>query len=232
MNSKKKGLRDYYKISTKDAVLDIGCGAKPFPLATHLGDVDVDFCKESLKNAGDPRPFTEASVMALPFDDKSFDFIFCTHVLEHVTDPAKACQEIMRVGKRGYIECPRAWIEILWESEDHKWLVTLDENCLTFKEKTQLDQVNLIGTEIFSLSDDILFKNFWHLPEVKAMRNVRFYWEGTFDFKVVPAHERNNDGMHRWFYSADEPEWGFEAPSKVRTLIRSNIQRKLREKDQ
>jgi len=39
--------------------------------------------------------------MAMPFPDKSFDFVYCAHVLEHVDDPIRACREIMRVGKRG-----------------------------------------------------------------------------------------------------------------------------------
>jgi len=37
----------------------------------------------------------------LPFDDSSYDFIFASHVLEHIPDDQKAIQEIRRVMKPG-----------------------------------------------------------------------------------------------------------------------------------
>lgn len=37
----------------------------------------------------------------IPFQDSSFDVVFCNHVLEHVTDDLRACSEINRVLKQG-----------------------------------------------------------------------------------------------------------------------------------
>ena len=46
------------------------------------------------------------SARELPFRDTTFDFVYCSQVLECVKNPLAACREIMRVGKRGYIETP------------------------------------------------------------------------------------------------------------------------------
>jgi len=42
-----------------------------------------------------------ADMTELPFDDRSFDFIFASHVLEHIKDDEKALSEISRVLKPG-----------------------------------------------------------------------------------------------------------------------------------
>ena len=43
----------------------------------------------------------KADITALPFEDNSFDVIFCNHVLEHIPDDIKAMQELYRVLKKG-----------------------------------------------------------------------------------------------------------------------------------
>lgn len=39
----------------------------------------------------------EADISALPFADRSYDFVFASHVLEHVTDDRRALAEIARI---------------------------------------------------------------------------------------------------------------------------------------
>jgi len=43
----------------------------------------------------------KADICNLPFDDNSFDVIFCNHVLEHIPNDEKAIQELFRVMKKG-----------------------------------------------------------------------------------------------------------------------------------
>jgi SAM-dependent methyltransferase len=40
-------------------------------------------------------------IMAIPFDDRSFDIVICNHVLEHVDDDRVAMREIFRVLRPG-----------------------------------------------------------------------------------------------------------------------------------
>lgn len=131
--------REYvdFNIASGEKVLDIGSGNNPFPFATHL----VDLYHEDNRHRGgvelvrDGRPMFEADIESLPFRDKEFDFVYCSHVLEHVNDPKKACGEIMRVGKRGYIETPTRTSDIFYNfCYLHKWYVNLAGSSLIFIE--------------------------------------------------------------------------------------------------
>lgn len=50
-----------------------------------------------------PLAKVKMDVHDIPFEDNTFDVIFCNHVLEHVTDDIKVCREFNRVLK------PRGW---------------------------------------------------------------------------------------------------------------------------
>ena len=96
-----------FDIESGQRVLDIGSGGYPFPHATVLTDRFVDDSPSRHERLATTNvPFVVSDIHALPFGEKSFDFVYCAHVLECVTDPLAACLEIMRVGTRGYIETP------------------------------------------------------------------------------------------------------------------------------
>ena len=42
----------------------------------------------------------KADLQNLPFDDESFDFFICSHVLEHVEDDRAAMRELYRITKK------------------------------------------------------------------------------------------------------------------------------------
>lgn len=48
-----------------------------------------------------PLADVKADLCALPFEDDSFDVIFCNHVLEHIPDDTQAMRELYRVMKKG-----------------------------------------------------------------------------------------------------------------------------------
>lgn len=84
--------------------LEIGPGIVPFKLAT-----DFIGCNETIKTYVD----VDIDKDQFPFENKTFDFIYCRHVLEDIQNSDFAIQEIFRLSKGGgYIETPSPLIEI------------------------------------------------------------------------------------------------------------------------
>jgi len=159
-------------------VLDIGSGGDPFPLATVLVDRfpgRTHHRYRPLVRGG--RMFVEADVCRLPFPDRAFDFVYCAHVLEHVADPIGACREIMRVGRRGYIETPALARDVLcaWGVPDmHKWHVVQIAHRLCFFELSPRQSAG-IGSPVWR---ELLYGR-WHHP----MQDV--YWANVDLFHVM-----------------------------------------------
>jgi len=176
------------KIKDTDLVLDIGGGTKPLARANYV--IDFKSYQERAKQGliGDgPEKFNSESWIShdicskqpFPFNNKQFDFVFCSHTLEDIKDPIWVCQEIMRIGKRGYIETPSRWIESkvgvggkykypkkLAGFFNHLWFVEIKNDALTFTTKTP----------------------FIHIIKTFQIKNIKtpileFYWEDNFTVK-------------------------------------------------
>ncbi|MCL6606406.1 MAG: class I SAM-dependent methyltransferase [Paenibacillus sp.] len=179
-----------FDIKPGEKVLDIGSGGYPFPMATHLADLyegETSHRHEPLIKDG--RPLIICDICDLPFEDKEFDFIYCSHVLEHVEDPGKACEEIMRVGKRGYIETPTRMSDITLNftkfQNHHKWHICLLENTLIFMEWRDGEQRDT-GVDTLFLMMHSKYKN----PFQDLVHNNRdlfanmMLWQDRFSYFV------------------------------------------------
>lgn len=103
-------------------VLDIGPGAYPLSRA----DVYMDHDLRILEPLGHNRTYLADIQDGAPaFGDKEFDFVWCSHVLEHVNDPAACARTISRIGKRGIMVVPSAIKESIFNFEErqHQWLI-------------------------------------------------------------------------------------------------------------
>ena len=179
-----------FEIQPGEQVLDLGSGGEPFPYATHL----VDLYPEETQHRYNPlktddKIFLKADIMHLPFEDKSFDYVYCSHVLEHVDDPAKACAEILRVGKRGYIEVPTRMSDILFNFAKipnfHRWHVQALGNSLIFQEYQDFERVDTHCSDFYDLMHS------QKENPVRAMyrshKNLfvhMFHWNNSFDYYV------------------------------------------------
>jgi len=86
-------------------VLDVGSGYRPCVRADILIDKFLSDTRERRRIALiDDRPFIKADACLLSFQDNSLEYIYCSHVLEHVFDPARVMNEFKRVARKGYIE--------------------------------------------------------------------------------------------------------------------------------
>jgi len=92
------------------AVLDLGCGHKPyahlFRWSRYVGiDLPSNMAKSRVVDV-------YASGLALPFPVESFDAVVCAEVLEHVPDPARLLAEVHRVLRPGghlVLTTPQTW---------------------------------------------------------------------------------------------------------------------------
>jgi len=181
-------LVDIFSIGKNDKVLDIGGGHKPFSRADYIVECDLN---EGIHRDGQKIPaalqgrYVEADIHDLPFEDKSFDFVFCSHVMEHVADPGKACREICRVGKRGFIETPRKWVEFFAGYPSHQWLVDHMDGQLIFERKQFLESpyLNAILPVVWrnKVLEERALKHFLNIS------CIQLYWENNFRVKIIDA---------------------------------------------
>lgn len=123
----KKRYREscYFQNRNLPLCLDVACGAKPFPDANVLCDLNVtpvpDRRMKTLVTEG--KPFVLCDSRYLPFKDEAFDFATSYYLIEHMNDPRSLFKELKRVSKHGYIQCPSWFSEFLYKEDVHKWIV-------------------------------------------------------------------------------------------------------------
>lgn len=99
----KAGLQ-FILSNASGSCLDAGCGrgyvAKRLAAAGHtVSGVDI-VPPKGYSFEADGYTFINGSLDALPFPDRHFDTVTCTHVLEHVPDMDAAVSELLRVTKK------------------------------------------------------------------------------------------------------------------------------------
>ena len=177
-----------FSIPAGARVVDVGCGTDPFPFATTLVDLHSDPTEHRHTSlSGFSKPVIIADIHALPFRDLEFDYVYCCHVLEHVEHPIEACRELMRIGRRGYIETPALMKDCLfsWAKGMHRWHVTAIGSRLCFFEYSE----RLLEGIRSSAFQDVIFSTGRSDLQVAYFQNldifnVMFEWNQTFNISL------------------------------------------------
>ena len=103
-----------------------------------------------------PLADVKADICQLPFEDNSYDFILCNHVLEHIPDDTKAMKELYRVLKPG-------GTAILQIPQDLSRETTFEDNTITSQKERarifgQYDHVRVYGRDYFDKLREIGFR--------------------------------------------------------------------------
>ncbi|MBN1949543.1 MAG: methyltransferase domain-containing protein [Candidatus Cloacimonetes bacterium] len=93
--------------------LNICCGR------TDGGGINVDIVQHQEL----PRFVQIDNIYSLPFADKAFPTVLCSHTLEHVDDPIRFFRELQRIGQKVVLVLPPIWdITAAFNFLEHKWL--------------------------------------------------------------------------------------------------------------
>lgn len=173
-------------LQKNDFVLEIGSGHNPRRESHVLCDKFLFSDEQRGAPLKRDRPLVIADGHALPFRDKQFDYVICSHVLEHVQDPCLFLSEIVRVANRGYIETPSEINERLAPKPYHLWYISVQAGKLLLKPKQEEPCFRNLFHYLYA--NDECFRLFHHThPEVFL---TRLFWERELDFALIPPDER------------------------------------------
>lgn len=181
-------------------VADVGPGNYPLLRA----DVFIDHDTAKL------RPVEEMGKQAIlanldeglpQIQDKAFDFVWCSHVLEHVQDPARCAAALSRIGKSGVVVMPSAFKDALfnWEEPTHIWHVLpypKDDGPPIFIKynRAYIDRlrdelVQQATCTLYRIGTDHDYTAERHLPEWFSENehnlDVIVHWEGELKIQVI-----------------------------------------------
>lgn len=172
-------------IRADDFVLEIGSGHNPNVRSDVLCDKFIDDDEQRGGTVVADRPMVEADGQFLPFADGAFDYIICSHVLEHVEDPNLLVSELMRVAPRGYIETPSEIGERIYGWHYHNWVVNLIDGRLVLQKN---DKRAEFGQLFHTLAAKDKYWRRFHIMHHRLFL-VQYEWEGKIDYEILDKKE-------------------------------------------
>lgn len=188
-------------IKKNDRVLEIGPGGSPFQRSDVFLELkydNEDIFKLQRGNA--ERLVTEKPIFfyngsKFPFSDNEFDYIVCSHVLEHVENVPFFLSEIFRVSYKGYFEYPTILYEYLFNIAVHVNMIKFEKNTLYYLKKRRTNLEDFRPVQIFFLR---ALENGYdsYVKDLKEFMFEGFEWSRSFE-----CLEINDISKFIWNYS-------------------------------
>ena len=165
-------------------ILDIGCGYTAHKNASVVCDV------QDLSNYYKSKKFVKLDDKNLPFNDKEFDFVIASHVIEHVKDVDYFIKELERVSSKGYIELPTILEDnlVFENKKDHLWHMEFDDvnKQLNISKKVQFLE------PVLTVSSSKKFLKYFRQSLV-----LELMWENTIEFNIIKKELENYEKLSR-----------------------------------
>jgi uncharacterized protein YbaR (Trm112 family) len=155
----------WMNIKPGDLVLEVGSGNRPYARSDVLCDLghfgqEARYSGTSASGLTTDRPFVFGDAHVLPFRDNAFDYLICSHTLEHLPDPERFLKEAARVSSRGCILTPSRTFELMIAEVTHLWYLEIKDGRLCMEAKAESDNGPF----------GLLFQNLW--PQSAALRKL------------------------------------------------------------
>jgi hypothetical protein len=180
-------------IKKKDLVLEVGPGNTPYYRSDVL--LEKQFFDEQVQyeQAGrtEKRDLKKRLIYynktAFPFKTNEFDYVICSHVLEHITvlELPEFISELERVAPKGYIELPSAMYEVWRPIPTHKSLIIADKGKLFFLDKNKIDFSNTGLKLLWELLSDNAFGKMFYRSVTDHI--IGFEWDKKIEFEVLES---------------------------------------------
>jgi SAM-dependent methyltransferase len=184
-------------IRPHDKVLEIGPGSSPHPRSDEFLELGIDSIHDRIAQRGGVfhdadfgnKPIHYYDGCNFPFSDNYFDYIICSHVVEHVIDPVNFLNEVFRVGVgRGYLEYPLITYEYLYNFLVHLHFVKFDFDQRVLRYLPKRDT----AFSEFTAVNSLFYKTLEHGWDDLCAANKLFFFEG-FEFNQPFAIEKANE---------------------------------------
>ncbi len=175
-------------IKPSDYVLEIGPGSHPHPRSDVLLEKIFENKKIAKRQRGlTPEIKTDKKIIyydggKFPFSDKEFDYVICSHVIEHVIDVELFLEELFRIAKKGYLEYPLVYYDYIYNFAEHVTFLKYSNDTLYYSPKRET-----------TLSDFYCIHQFFYESLVRGhsclIDNLKefffegFEWEESFKIK-------------------------------------------------
>ncbi len=178
-------------IKPTDRVLEVGPGGSPHPRSDIFLEYRFDSAAIAEAQRGYDSPLvTDKPVIfytgnRFPFEDNDFDYVICSHVVEHVPDEDIFIAEICRVGKAGYLEYPTVYYDYLYNFPEHTMFVKYMDSTLFWMPKVETPLAAFqpvqdffyksLAQQYFELVDDLqpfFFEGFEWFNSIKTRRTA------------------------------------------------------------
>jgi SAM-dependent methyltransferase len=173
-------------IKATDKVLEVGPGGTPharsdvFLEKIFASEADWESQRGGTKKLDTAKQTIYYDGGKFPFKDGEFDYVICSHVIEHVEDVEFFISELFRVAKRGYLEYPTILYEYLYNFQVHLNFIKLQNGKLTYLRKIDTDLAKFLPVQ----------KLFYHSLEMGYSKSVEdlkhvmfegFEWNQRFE---------------------------------------------------
>ena len=167
-------------------ILDIGCGDRASEYATDVADI-IDF-----SNFYKTKKFTLIKKnQPFPYKDKEFDFVICSHVIEHVEDINLFIQELQRISSQGYIELPSRLEDnlVFINKTAHLWWFDYND-----------DEQKLLYDKKYQILEPVMSVNLcWEFREkFKESFIIQLYWKNSIDIEKSKLRFQNINKISRF----------------------------------